>query len=185
MQPMQPETFARAYSQGFRLTVGFLRSKGANPDTAEEVAQTAWARGWEALSTLRSGSKIVPWVNSIAYHRFCNDQRRAAQQRQLTDAAGSHDTDRNAVLDAGTVLKLCSPPERELLTMKYLEGMETREIAATQGLTEVAVRVRLHRCHASLRALLGFEDNQPAPALVRKRKAVSSAVFCIAEPQAA
>ncbi len=47
------EAFAKEYVKGLRQTIRFLLSKGADIDLAEELAQAAWARGWEARKQLK------------------------------------------------------------------------------------------------------------------------------------
>jgi RNA polymerase sigma factor (sigma-70 family) len=145
------DAFAEAYLKGYRVTVRFLRSKGASMDAAEEVAQAAWARGWEAREQLQIEDRILPWINSIAYHRFCNDQRRLVRHSQLFETSDRRIPPPANALDAGAILSLCSPMEQTLLTKRYFEGLEMKEIAAALGLTEMAVRVRIHRCQSALR----------------------------------
>lgn len=134
------------------MTVRFLLSKGANLDQAEEMAQTAWARGWEARSQLQFEDRVLPWVNSIAYHRLCSDHRRSARTAELEDGAGAQSGTSNARVDATLLLNRCSALDRSLLKKRYLEGLDMKEIAASQGLSEIAVRVRIHRCQHSLRS---------------------------------
>lgn len=152
---LSAEAFSDAYAKGFQLTVRFLLSKGAPPDVAEEVSQSAWARGWEARAQLLLKEKLIPWINRIAYHRFCNDRKRANRHSDLeenTMPAARQNT--QAQLDAGALLKLCKPRDQKILAQRYLAGMEMKEIAAAQGISEIAVRVRLHRCQCGLRAAL-------------------------------
>jgi len=151
-ESITPEAFAQAYLRGFRVTVRFLCSKGASVDAAEELAQTAWVRGWEARAQLQVEDRLLPWINSIAFRRFCNDQRRRGRYSQLTEVSDSRRPSLTESLDAGILLNLCSPIEKKLLTQRYFEGLELKEIAATQGLTEIAVRVRIYRCQCWLRA---------------------------------
>ncbi len=151
--PITRECFADAYMKGYRMTVRFLLAKGANVDTAEELAQSAWARGWEAREQLHLENRILPWVNSIAYHRFCNDQRRA-RHVELTEITDPKTPSAATALDAAALLNRCSPFDKTLLTQRYMDGMELKEIAAIQGLSEIAVRVRIHRCRCCLRALV-------------------------------
>jgi RNA polymerase sigma-70 factor (ECF subfamily) len=49
------------------------------------------------------------------------------------------------------------PKDREVLVMRHLEQLDTAEIAATLGVTEGAVKVRLLRALVRLRRLLGAE----------------------------
>lgn len=152
---MTPDAFAAAYVKGFRLTVRFLLSKGATFDQAEEVAQTAWTRGWEARGQLQLEDRVLPWVNSIAYHRLCNDHRQASRTSELNEIADGKSNSSASRVDAAILLNRCSPLDRELMVQRYIEGKEMKEIAATEGLSEIAVRVRIHRCQHSLRSSLG------------------------------
>jgi RNA polymerase sigma factor (sigma-70 family) len=157
-----PDCFAEAYVKGYRLTVRFLLSKGASLDLAEELAQAAWVRGWEAREQLQIDDRIVPWVNSIAYHRYCNDHRRA-RHVEFTEATDSKTPSVLAALDAGILLNLCSPLDKTLLLLRYMNGMEMKEIAAAQGLSEIAVRVRIHRSQSSLRSLVECGGRRSRP----------------------
>ena len=149
------ESFAEAYHKGYRSTVRFLVSKGLTMDAAEETAQSAWARGWEARGQLQMEERLLPWINSIAYRGFCNAHRHARRQTELTDMADVNGLSVMAGAEASLILSRCSAPEQVLLTKRYLQGMELKEIAASLGVTEINVRVRLHRCQKGLRARIG------------------------------
>ena len=43
---MTREDYGAAYEEGYRVTVRLLISRGSAPDAAEEIAQSAWVRGW-------------------------------------------------------------------------------------------------------------------------------------------
>lgn len=149
---MSRESFADAYNGGFRLTVRLLRSKGASADQAEEVAQSAWARGWEVRGQLLAPELVLPWVNSIAYHRLCSGHRRSSKHVALTDRASASHSGLALRAEARTLLNRCKPHDRALLIQRYYEGLGIREIAERLGMSEVAVRVRIHRCQNGLRA---------------------------------
>ena len=67
---MQGNTYAEAFQNGFGATRRFLISRGAPLDDAEEIAQAAWARGWEYREQLRDPGLVGFWVNSIARNLF-------------------------------------------------------------------------------------------------------------------
>jgi DNA-directed RNA polymerase specialized sigma24 family protein len=62
---MTRDGYGQAYQRGFDRTVGFLVSRGVDRDSANEVAQAVWLRGWERLPQLRNESLVVTWVNTI------------------------------------------------------------------------------------------------------------------------
>lgn len=75
--PMTPENYDLT---GFEGTMRFLVSRGVLRDNAKELAQAAWARGWEQLNQLRDESTVTSWVNMIAL----NSYRRAVERQNIT-----------------------------------------------------------------------------------------------------
>ncbi|MBL8218597.1 MAG: sigma-70 family RNA polymerase sigma factor [Bryobacterales bacterium] len=167
---MTPEAFGIAYEKGFAATIGFLLYRGARREEAEELAQAAWARGWEARTQLKEESRVLPWVNSIAYRNLCNARRRGGRFAELVEAcaaAVSGAERARARVDCEKLLSKCEGLDRKLMVERYLEEREMGEMAERSGMTEVAVRVRLHRCRVGLKALVdavGGRDIMPAAA---------------------
>ena len=146
------DLFGEAYSQGLRRTISFLLSRGTGRDVAEEIAQYAWAQGWEYCGQLRCADSLQPWINSIAYNQLCNDKRRRLRYETGVDVSDVSTPEPVNTLDFGLILKRCSPLERLLLAQRYVEGMQMKEIAKLHGLSELAVRLRIHRCRRALRS---------------------------------
>src|SRR6202158_5719138 len=67
---MKRDDYAEAFESGYGATRRFLLSRGAPLDEAEEIAQAAWARGWEYRDQLRDPGLVGYWVNSIARNLF-------------------------------------------------------------------------------------------------------------------
>lgn len=128
-------------------------SKGLLVEEAEELAQAAWVRGWESRQQLRSEDKVVQWVNSIAINNMHNQRLRSRRYAELDESAKYHAPPPPvaAKIDAGRLLKQCSPLDRSLILYRYNGGFEMEEIARLHGLSCVAARVRLHRAKAALR----------------------------------
>jgi len=167
---MTPEAFGIAYEKGFAATIGFLLYRGARREEAEELAQAAWARGWEARAQLKEESRVLPWVNSIAYRNLCNARRRGGRFAELVEACAAAVSGAERVrahVDCEKLLAKCEGLDRKLMVERYLEEREMGEMADRSGMTEVAVRVRLHRCRVGLKALVdavGGRDIMPAAA---------------------
>src|SRR5260370_13186521 len=79
------EEYGCAYQYCFPLTVRFLGSKGLSSDTATEIAQSAWTRGWECRRQLRDTSFLLTWVNSIALNAYRGLLRREQQFEALPE----------------------------------------------------------------------------------------------------
>lgn len=149
---MTRETFGQAYQQGFRRTVRFLRSRGASAHSAEDVAQAAWLRGWERLHQLRDERTIVSWVNAIAVNVHRYTIHHEARYQALPDLHSSTGIE-PARIDAARILTLCRPRDRDLFEQQ-MRGLTTDEIAAQQGVSTTAIRIRIMRARRAARASL-------------------------------
>jgi DNA-directed RNA polymerase specialized sigma24 family protein len=147
---MTQEGYGQAYRTGYSRTVRLLRSRGASQDTAEDVAQAAWLRGWQKLEQLRDEGVVVSWVNGIAinYHRRGSQDQ--ARYQALPDLCGRVGIDL-APLDAAKILDLCRPRER-MLFEQQLGGLTTEEIAKKHGVSPTAIRIRFVRARRAVRA---------------------------------
>jgi len=150
---MEPSDYALAFETGYGATRRFLLSRGAPVDDAEEIAQAAWARGWEYREQLRDPSLVAYWVNSIARNLY-RARFRALPTHALEDVDASYHIDLEA-LELRLMLDRCSSRDRALLE-RSLEGYSAEEIARTCGITSTGIRVRLLRIRQSLRAQLAL-----------------------------
>ncbi len=148
---MTRENYGAAYLSGFERTIRFLVSRGVLCDDANELAQAAWARGWEQQNQLRDESTITSWVNMIALNFY----RRVIERRNIAlPARPSHSTAIDlAAIDLARILDLCRPCDR-LLLEQHLSGVTTKEIAERQRISQTAVRVKLLRARRTARDLL-------------------------------
>lgn len=151
--PLNAEQYGEAFRQGYPLTLRFLLSRGAAADVAEEMAQAAWAKGWECRAQLQRPHMIGAWVNSIAKNMLKNRLRSDQRLEALTETAKSDGMTAMSV-DMKRILNKCEPRDSAILRGFYVEGYTTEEIANQVGLTPVAVRVRMLRLRNALRSRL-------------------------------
>ena len=152
--PLTRSQYGDAYYQGFAATRRFLVSKGIDLPRAEDIAQAAWARGWERLEELRNPERVVPWVNTIAFNVFRNRLRRRKETEELPlNLIGGYRVSSDAI-EAGQALAACNRTERALLVDRYVQGYSCKEVAAKYGLSSTAVRVRTLRARRKAAAVL-------------------------------
>jgi RNA polymerase sigma factor (sigma-70 family) len=157
-EPMTQDQYGEAFRQGYPLTLRFLLSRGAAADIAEEMAQAAWAKGWECRAQLQRPHMIGAWVNSIAKNMLKNCIRSGQRLEALTEASQGDGMTAMSV-DMKTILNRCGERDSAILRSFYVEGYTTEEIASKVGLTPVAVRVRMLRLRNSLRSQLTTAPN--------------------------
>jgi DNA-directed RNA polymerase specialized sigma24 family protein len=147
---MTRDEYGQAYQRGYNLTVRLLLSRGAQRDRAREVAQAAWARGWERLSQLRNDQLVITWVNTIALNVYRSVLRCEPCYQELPELSTKAGVDL-AAIDIARILRICRPCDRVLLEQQ-MRGVTAEEIAREQGVTETAIRIRLLRARRAARS---------------------------------
>ncbi len=145
--------YAEAFETGYSGTRRFLLARGAPLEEAEEIAQAAWARGWEFRDQLRDPGLVGYWVNSIARNLF-RARFRAPHQTEIEDNNAVYTLDIDAI-EVGRLLDRCPQRDRQLLEQS-LEGYSAEEIADSEGITPTGIRVRLLRIRQMLRDQLNL-----------------------------
>ena len=151
---MTREEYSVAYDRGYSKTLGFMRSRGAPPDAAEDLAQAAWAKGWQYREQIRDPSKVDAWVNTIAFNLFRGSFRKAPTVELLPEDYPSSPQNIVGTIDCQRLFARCSRSERKLIKGTYLAGYTSAELGPRLGLSAVAVRVRLLRLRRRLGAIM-------------------------------
>ena len=141
------------------------------PADAEDAAQEALTRAWQALPTLRDPHAARAWLLRITVNVCQHWRRRSLGRRQAhefplpaedTPAASLFATvstnpgssDHTGALDLRRVLDHLPADYRIVVVLRYYAGMDGAEIAAALDISPVTVRTRHHRALALLRARL-------------------------------
>ncbi|MBI1353459.1 MAG: hypothetical protein GC160_03870 [Acidobacteria bacterium] len=149
---LNSETFAAAYGRGYSLTLRFLTSRGVSGTTAEELAQAAWARGWERRKQLHALDALQVWINRIALNLLLTEVRKQRRLEPLEDyVLPTVPAPNGAAPDASALLGRLSPGDQEVLVLQAVYGLTCEEIGKRCSLSPIGVRVRLHRLKKKLR----------------------------------
>ena len=152
---------------------------------AEEVTQEAFIRAYRRLWLLGDGAKFSSWVATIARRLAINfglRNRRELNRRErwaleyFSEAAPEKPADESEPVHSPETLRqtLAELPaaHRECLVLFYLEGKSGADAASVLGISEAALRVRLHRARAALRERLeeklegSLQQMRPSKALI-------------------
>ena len=129
-----------------------------DPDVAHEAVQAAWASAWPRLASLRDPDRLRPWLIAIAANQarqiVRGARRRRAHESSVTSAAPIDPGSRAELLDLADAVSNLQPDDRRLLGMRFAAGLTSEEIARELGGSASAVRGRLARIVAQLRAEL-------------------------------
>ena len=160
-------------------TVLRLAAAASDPSTAEDALQQTFLSVYRNASSFRGDASVRTWLLTIArnttYRLRAKTEREEPVEEPLmklgADAGwGSDDPEAIAIAaerrDAlRKALATLSPGDKEVLILRDLEGLRGAEAAEVLGISERALKSRLHRARLRLAAVLrDFElDERETP----------------------
>ena len=129
----------------------------------DDVVTDVFTVAWSKMSAIPVGFEL-PWLYRVAHNRILNERSKATRRRRLAalirPSRSTPPAEDEAVADLAVrhALAMMSEPERELLLLSAWEGLGNEQLAASLGITENAVAVRLSRAKQSFLSNLEMED---------------------------
>jgi len=130
---------------------------------AEDAVKASVCKAWSALGELHDPAAIVGWIARITRHSAI-DLRRRKRERVTDDEElaaldpGANDIPLAEQADERAVMRslIAQLPDNQaiVVTLRFYEGLDGPAIAKKLGMTDNAVRVRLHRGLERLEQLL-------------------------------
>ena len=127
---------------------------------AEDVLQQTWLKIFRSLDQFRGDASFAAWATRIAVHEAISFTRKRPAVAEVPDRAdpGAGPDDEIDRVQLGALLERClhmiPQGNREVIVLRDVLELDTAETAACLGLSEEAVRVRLHRGRAAVAAQL-------------------------------
>ena len=160
------EALVREHSRlVYRIAYAVLRS----PHDAEDAAQETFMRVLRYSSKLAAVENQKTWLAQIAWRVAIDRSRQRGRTREIpledpekplpepaSDDAPADETVQSAQFEVALERMISALPEklRQPLILSTLEEMSPREVAATLGINEAAVRSRIFRARQILREKL-------------------------------
>ncbi len=137
----------------------YLRRRLANSQELEDVYQEVVLAIHVSRHTYEPARPVEPWVFAIAAHVLARQLRRS--RRRVTREVLMDDVPAEPLRAGGPsaaevwqALERLPRQQREALELLRLAGLSTDMAATVAGTTVGALRVRAHRAHKTLRAIL-------------------------------
>jgi len=132
---------------------------------AEDAAQEALVRAWQAWPDLAADAHVRPWLLRIVANVCLDWQRgRFGTHQRMRDASVMDDdlaqtllggdpgsSDHAAALDVREAIAALDPSLQQLVALRYYVGLDSAVIGATLGMPAATVRTRLRRALTLLR----------------------------------
>jgi RNA polymerase sigma-70 factor (ECF subfamily) len=127
-------------------------------DLAADAVQQAWHLAWRRLSQIEDATKIRSWLMTVV----ANEARQLLRKRRPTVPIEAVNVavalpGGDAAIDLAAALGHLSAEDRALLSLRYVAGFTSGELADATGRSASGVRVLLSRLLARLREELGDE----------------------------
>ena len=153
--------FIAAYDAHADAIFRYCYFKVYDRERAKDLMQETFTKTWEYLARGREVEALRPFLYRTAHNLCVNDLVRAKAYSldEMSDVAGfdpadtrmaSPEEESEKELMLATIEKL-EPEERDVLLMRYVEGLPVSEIAQILNLAPNTASVRIHRALKHLR----------------------------------
>ncbi len=135
-----------------------VRRMGAEPSTADDVAQDAFIAAFERIGEFRGDGAFSAWVRRIAARLYAKRARRRLEESaasEADEAGGPGEGAAAARLDLDAALATLSEGERMCVSMCYGAGLTHAEAAEALGAPVGTVKSHVKRGLEKLRRRLG------------------------------
>lgn len=160
------QAYARLIARYQDGIFAFLWRMGLRRAVIEELAQETFVRAWTHLGDFQPArSAFSTWLFAIGRNLALNEIGRAGHRLEVAaddeaDPASCDDSPPDALDRKRSLARLhaglgrLAAAQRSVLALSYLSEMSLAEIAAIEGISIGAVKLRLHRARQALRDVL-------------------------------
>ncbi len=145
------DTLTESFRQHERAVFTYFLRLGVQRDDAADLAQTTFLRALRGIERFRGDSTVKTWLIGIArnvFREWLRQGHRGDVDLAGVDPAGPEDS---AALDVLDVLARLDSEDREVLVLRHIIDLPTKEIAVVLGITDAAVRQRVSRAGSAFR----------------------------------
>ena len=150
------EGFTELCRRYYPAMVAIAHSILGDRHLAEDAAQQAFAKAAIKLPQLKKENRFATWLAAICRNVARDMARRAESYRTAEDlsmvAAKSESDDDVEVVRK--VLNRLSAPVREVIFLRYYDGMSYEQISSVLGISEQAINGRLRRAKKKMAGYL-------------------------------
>jgi RNA polymerase sigma-70 factor (ECF subfamily) len=159
--------FARLYEEFMPRVFRYVSYRIANRSTAEDLTSTVFEKALTGFGRYRADkAAFSTWLftiarNTVIDHLRVHKNTQSLDVEDAPDVADGHDSPEEDAIKAEErrrlrqCLEKLSPPERELVSLKFAGEVTNRAIAKRTGLSESNVGVMLFRAVRKLRDCVG------------------------------
>lgn len=156
------ESFTQLARRYYPAMVAVAHSILGDRDLAEDAAQLSLARAAVKLPQIRDGGKFAGWLAVICRNaakdiaRRENNRRVSEKPSDTSDITSEPDKNDSTEAVKAALTKL-SAAAREVIYLRYYDGLSYEQISSVLGLSEQAINGRLRRAKKKMADFLRRE----------------------------
>jgi RNA polymerase sigma-70 factor, ECF subfamily len=154
--------FAELYDLHLDRVYRYVYYRTANQTDAEDLTEQVFLQAWAAIERFRwRGKPFLAWLYAVAHNAVVDWRRRATPNHSLDDANNPIDVESTSATQAmsrwidadllANAIKRLTPEQQQVITLKFLDGFDTAQIAQLMDKREGTIRALQLRALQSLR----------------------------------
>ena len=164
--PSSEQEFERLYLDSYGMVYGYVRARMRTDAEAEDVVAEAFLKAARAFDSFDPGrAKFGTWVTTIAKNCMASYYRKERPSVELDDVPeslvaieGDQDHVDNDLL-VRQLLTCLNDEEREIVALKYRDGLRNVDIAESLSMNASTVSTKLATALAKMRAMLQKDES--------------------------
>ena len=157
------EAYGELYSIYLNRIYRYVFHQVRDKMIAEDITEEVFVKAWKAIDSCRGREKtFLPWLYRIAQNHVIDNLRRSKKQTSIemetVGELGSPQLEVEGDLERQELLGVIArlpQNQRQVIILKFIEGLDNPEIASIMGKSQGAIRVLQTRALARLRKYLG------------------------------
>lgn len=157
MPPMERinQQFLKAYDRYANAIFRYCYFRIGNKEDAEELMQEVFVKSWKFLADGGTIETMQAFLYRVARNSIVDFTRKRKEVASLEtlqergfEPGHDHRKRLNNRLDSESALSALArlhTKDREILTMRYIDGLQPKEMAVIMGVSVNVVSVRIHR----------------------------------------
>ncbi|HKS71021.1 MAG TPA: sigma-70 family RNA polymerase sigma factor [Ktedonobacterales bacterium] len=162
------EAFSELYSLYFARVYRYVRLRVGNQPDAEDLTSMVFLRAWNAIDHFapKHEASFAGWLFKLAHSLVVDRYRRTHDTASLDDGQSRDESDPHSTTEAELewrltiselhqALRALTDEQREVVVLRFVEGLSAREVGDRMGKQEGTVRGMQFRAILALRRALG------------------------------
>jgi RNA polymerase sigma-70 factor (ECF subfamily) len=157
------EAFGQLYTIFLDRIYRYVLYQVRDKMTAEDITEEVFLKAWKAIKTCKGkGKTFSSWIYRIAHNHIINTRRNLNKLSSIEveklsslnepDLVFEMNSEQHEIMESIAELP---PNQAQVITLKFIEGFDNREIGKILGKSEGAVRITQLRALTALRQKIG------------------------------